>query len=116
MTEKRAIQTDAYILDPAFLIPDGVKEFKYTDVTEVTETEIGEDFSTDFVGQLPDDGGIIDPEVPEPDPTEEGPTYGFRVVEQILRVKKNGDEVVDLIVRVDNVGPNATHEFRIVEE
>lgn len=114
MTGKRAIQTDAYILDPAFFIPEGVKEFKYVDSSEVTSYESGEDFVSDFTGELPTDGGIENPE--EPIPNENlAPSYGFAVVDQVLRTKKNGTQVVDLIVRVDSVGENATHEFRIIE-
>src|SRR5574338_45643 len=109
-------RTKIVYVDPLFYVPPGVEYRSKKEIPGGTEP-VDPDFNPDEM-----DGSVGEPFEPTPtgvDPAPSGklatPT-SFRVVEQVLRVNKNGNTVVDLIVEVGDVKGATDYEFRVTAE
>jgi hypothetical protein len=115
---KRSVRRTVRSIDPLFFIPDGVDELFYD--------EDASDSIHYAEGTQEEDGIIFESEgavVVEPPTTDEplpGNTTGrppapqiLGIVRQITRILSNGDERVDVVLKVEDIPGADKYEFRI---
>lgn len=108
MTNRKTVNKDVVYIDPRFPIPEGLLDFVYDDREFPFDPDVDpasadtEDASTDGF----DDGDDELPEVPK----------SFKVVNQKIRTKDDGSQVVDITVEVEKVKGATKYEFRITNK
>lgn len=99
---KRAVKTGRRVINPMFAIPDGVDELYYDENILADETD-----EDNFAEESDADAGIDYSDQPDTPQV-------LQVVEQIVRMDASGNEVVDLIVEVEDVGVE-DYEFHVTK-
>ena len=97
---------DTEYLDPTFFIPDGLKEWEYDPNRNLVEYEddgLGND--TDLVDEGTGSGAPDKLQVPD----------GFRIVSQKVRKLRDGSQVVDVVLYVDDVPGATKYELRVTK-
>lgn len=110
MTIRRSANNDEVIVNPLFPIPEGLRDFVYSDREFPFDPDVNSATSDTEDVSLGEEGeGEEEQEVPAVPKT-------FKVVKQTIRTKADGSQVVDLTVEVEYVKGAEKYEFRITNK
>lgn len=113
-----SIKRDQHVLDPMFLIPDGMDEFVYDENEDTGGSD--DDLEDDTTIAATESGVVDDFEVV--DEGDEGYNGGgvetpeiLGIVSQTIRTKDDGSQVVDVIVEVEDIPGVSKYEVRVAK-
>lgn len=110
MTIRRSAIHDEVIVNPLFPIPEGLRDFIYSDREFPFDPDVDAATADTEDVSLGEEGeGEEEDEVPTAPRT-------FKIVKQTIRTKKDGSQVVDLTVEVEAVMGAEKYEFRLTNK